>query len=138
PWLAFALLGGRAGLASTVLVAFFPGWGLWAWCRRPKKYKPSLKGGGVAAAIFFACIAPWLVRNYRTFAKFIFIRDNFGAELRLGNGPGADGTLMLNQDATHDPSAMRQFEEMGELDYIAMRKAQALEYIKADYGRFAI
>jgi hypothetical protein len=45
---------------------------------------------------------------------------------------------MLNQDATHDPSAMRQFEEMGELDYIAMRKAQALEYIKADYGRFAI
>jgi hypothetical protein len=25
------------------------------------------------------------VRNYQTFGKFIFIRDNFGAELRLGN-----------------------------------------------------
>jgi hypothetical protein len=26
---------------------------------------------------------------------------------------------------------------MGELPYIAMRKAQALDYIRADYGRFA-
>jgi hypothetical protein len=31
---------------------------------------------------------------------------------------------------------MRQFESMGELNYIAMRKQQALDYIKADYTRF--
>src|ERR1700732_3602880 len=92
PWLAFGLLWGLAALASTVLVAFLPASGLWAWYGRAKKYKPSLKGVLVAAAIFFSCIAPWLVRNYRTFDKFIFIRDNFGAELRLGNGNGADGT----------------------------------------------
>ena len=77
------------------------------------------------------------MRNYETFGKFIFVRDNFGAELRLGNGPGADGTLMLYLDATHSPYAMRQFEEMGELPYIAMRKQQALDYIHADYTRFA-
>jgi len=91
----------------------------------------------LASVVFFACIAPWLVRNYQTFGKFIFIRDNFGAELRLGNGNGADGTLMLYLDATHDTYAMRQFQTMGELAYIAMRKQQALEYIKADYTRFA-
>jgi len=32
---------------------------------------------------------------------------------------------------------MHQFQTMGELNYIAMRKQQALSYIKADYGRFA-
>jgi hypothetical protein len=40
-------------------------------------------------------------------------------------------------DATHDPYAMRQFQAMGELPYIAMRKRQALDYIRFDYGRFA-
>jgi hypothetical protein len=32
---------------------------------------------------------------------------------------------------------MRQFQELGELAYIEMRKHQALDYIKADYARFA-
>jgi hypothetical protein len=31
---------------------------------------------------------------------------------------------------------MRQYQQMGELAYIKMRKQQAMEYIKADYSRF--
>jgi 4-amino-4-deoxy-L-arabinose transferase-like glycosyltransferase len=136
PWLEFGLLWSITALSSTSLLSFLPAAGLWAWYRRAKRGKRSLAGVVIASGIFFACIAPWLIRNYQTFGKFIFIRDNFGAELRLGNGPGADGTLMLYQDATHDPHAMQQFQAMGELPYIAMRKRQALEFIEADYGRF--
>lgn len=138
PWVQFGFLWGITALSSTSLLSFLPAAGLWTWYRRAKRGKRSLGGVVLASVVFFACITPWLLRNYGTFGKFIFIRDNFGAELRLGNGPGADGTLMLYQDATHDPSAMKHFEEMGELQYIAMRKAQALEYIRADYGRFAV
>jgi 4-amino-4-deoxy-L-arabinose transferase-like glycosyltransferase len=137
PWLQFGLLWGITALSSTSLLSFLPAAGLWAWYRRARRGKRSLAGVVLSSLVFFACIAPWLVRNYETFGKFIFIRDNFGAELRLGNGNGADGTLMLYLDATHDVSAMRQFEAMGELPYIAMRKQQAVEYIKADYRRFA-
>jgi hypothetical protein len=124
-------------LSSTSLLSFLPAAGLWAWYRRAKSGKQSLAGVALASVVFLACITPWLVRNYETFGKFIFIRDNFGAELRLGNGPGADGTLMLYLDPPHDPYAMRQFQTMGELPYIAMRKRQAVDYITADYGRFA-
>ena len=67
----------------------------------------------------------------------MFIRDNFGAELRMGNGNGADGTWMEYLHPTQNVYAMRQYRSMGELDYIAMRKRQALDYIEADYGRFA-
>jgi 4-amino-4-deoxy-L-arabinose transferase-like glycosyltransferase len=136
-WFGFGLLWGVAALNSPSLLAFLPAAGLWAWYRRAKIGKRSLAGVVLASVVFLACIAPWLARNYETFGKFIFVRDNFGAELRLGNGPGADGTLMLYLDATHSPYAMRQFEEMGELPYIAMRKRQALDYIHADYPRFA-
>jgi len=136
-WFEFGLLWGIVALNSTSLLSFLPAAGLWAWYRRSQRGKRSLGGVILASAVFFACITPWLVRNYQSFGKFIFIRDNFGAELRLGNGNGADGTLMLYLDPPHDPYAMRQFQAMGELEYIAMRKRQALDYIKADYARFA-
>jgi len=137
PWVEFGLLWGVAALNSPSLLSFLPAAGLWAWYRRARAGKKSIAGAVLASVFFFACITPWLVRDYRTFGRFIFIRDNFGAELRLGNGNGADGTLMLYLDPPHDPYAMRQFETMGELNYIGMRKLQAMQYIKADYARFA-
>jgi 4-amino-4-deoxy-L-arabinose transferase-like glycosyltransferase len=138
PWAEFGLLWGVAALNSPSVLSFLPAAGLWACRRRAKTGKQSLAGVALASVIFFACITPWLVRDYRTFGQFIFIRDNFGAELRLGNGNGADGTLMLYLDPMHDVYAMRQYQMMGELPYIAMRKRQAIAYIKADYPRFAV
>lgn len=138
PWFEFGLLWGVAALNSPSLLSFLPAAGLWAWYRRAKAGKESILGVVLASVVFFGIITPWLVRDYRTFGRFIFIRDNFGAELRLGNGNGADGTLMLYLDPPHDPYAMRQFESMGELNYIAMRKQQATDYIKSDCARFSV
>jgi 4-amino-4-deoxy-L-arabinose transferase-like glycosyltransferase len=137
PWVEFGLLWGLAALNSTSLLSFLPAAGLWAWYRRAQRGKRSLAGVVLASVVFLACIAPWLVRNERTFGRFIFIRDNFGAELRLGNGNGADGTWMEYLHPTQDVYAMRQYQSMGELAYIAMRRRQALDYIRADYARFA-
>jgi len=136
PWLQFGLLWGVAALSSTSLLSFLPAAGLWTWFRRAKRYKQSLAGVALASVLFFACITPWLVRNDQTFGKFIFIRDNFGAELRLGNGPGANGTWMEYLHPTQDVYAMKQYQSMGELAYIAMRRRQAVDYIKANYPRF--
>jgi hypothetical protein len=124
-------------LTNTSLVTFLPASGLWAWYRRSKIGKRSLAGVALAAAFFVAAIAPWLVRNYESFGKFIFIRSNFGAELRLGNGPGADGTWMSYLHPTQNALAMKQYEQMGEIAYVAERKRQAMEFIRADYPRFA-
>jgi Dolichyl-phosphate-mannose-protein mannosyltransferase len=136
-WIWFGVLWGVAALNSTVLLSFLPVSGLWAWSQRARRGKRSFTGVVLASVIFIGCIAPWLVQEQKTFGKFIFIRDNFGAELRLGNGNGADGTWMEYLHPTQDVYAMRQFVAMGELPYIAMRKQQAVEYIKADYARFA-
>jgi len=137
PWIEFGILWGITALNSPTLLSFLPAAGLWAWYRRAKAGKKSMVGVILASLLFFACITPWLVRNYQTFGRFIFIRDNFGNELRLGNGNGADGTLMLYLDPMHDVYAMRQYQSMGELAFIAMRKQQAVTYIRADYARFA-
>ncbi len=137
PWLQFGLLWGFAALSSTSLLSFLPAAGLWGWYRRAQRGKGSLAGVALSSVVFLACITPWLIRNYQTFGKFIFVRDNFGAELRLGNGPGADGTWMEYLHPTQNVYAMRQYQAMGELAYVAMRKRQAIDYIRADYARFA-
>lgn len=137
PWIAFGMLWGVAALTNTSLLAFLPASGLWAWYRSGKKGKSSLAGIVLASLFFAATIAPWLVRNYETFGQFIFIRSNFGAELRLGNGPGADGTWMQYLHPSQNVVELRRYQQMGELAYVAERKREALEFIRADYGRFA-
>jgi 4-amino-4-deoxy-L-arabinose transferase-like glycosyltransferase len=137
PWIAFGLLWGVAALTNSSLLSFLPVSGLWAWSRRWKKGKHSLAGVALAGLFFAATIAPWLVRNYETFGKFIFIRSNFGAELRLGNGPGADGTWMSWVHPSQNVVEMRRYEQLGEIGYVAARKREAMDFIRADYGRFA-
>lgn len=136
-WVEYGLLWGVAVLNSPVLVAFLPVSGLWVWFHRGRRGKPSLAGITVAAVIFLACLAPWTIRNHRLFGRFMFVRDNFGAELRLGNGPGADGTWMSYLHPSGSIFAMNQFRAMGEIPYIQMRKQQALAFIREDWRRFA-
>jgi hypothetical protein len=136
PWVEFGLLWGVAALTNTSLLAFLPASGLWAWHRRWKRGKRSLGGIIVASVIFFACITPWLVRNYEVFGRFIFIRSNFGAELRLGNGPGADGTWQEYLHPSQNVYEMRRFRQLGELGYVAERKREAIAFVRANFVRF--
>jgi 4-amino-4-deoxy-L-arabinose transferase-like glycosyltransferase len=137
PWIGFGLLWGVAALTNTSLISFLPASGLWVWYRRWKAGKPSFAGVALASVFFVATIAPWLVRDYEAFGKFVFIRSNFGAELRLGNGPGADGTWMSYLHPTQNSLALQQYKQMGEIAYVAERGREAMDFIRADYGRFA-
>ncbi|HUK48258.1 MAG TPA: glycosyltransferase family 39 protein [Terriglobales bacterium] len=137
PWIGFGVLWGVAALTNTSLLSFLPASGLWAWYRQWKRGKRSFVGVALAGIFFVATISPWLVRNYEVFGKFILIRDNFGAELRLGNGLGANGTWMSYLHPTQDVLELRKYEQLGEIRYIAERKREAIDFIRADYGRFA-
>jgi 4-amino-4-deoxy-L-arabinose transferase-like glycosyltransferase len=137
PWIAFGILWGVAGLTNTSLLAFLPASGLWTLHRRWKRGRHALIGGFVAALFFAATVAPWLARNYETFGKLIFIRSNFGAELRLGNGPGANGTWMSYIHPSQNVIEMRRYQDLGEIEYAAHRKQEAVAFIREDWGRFA-
>jgi len=136
-WIAFGLLWGIAALTNTSLVSFLPPSAFWVWYRRRKQGRKSLGGLALAALFFWAAIAPWLVRNHQVFGTWVFIRSNFGAELRMGNGPGADGTWMFYLHPTQNQLSLRQYAQMGEMAYVRERKRQAVDFIRASYGRFA-
>ena len=138
PWFAFGALWGIAALTNTALLSFLPACGVWVWYRRAKHGRASLVGVLIASLIFVACVTPWIARNYRVFGQFIFIRSNPGAELRLGNGPGADGTWMDYLHPTKNAEQLDLYKQMGEMAYVAERKSEALAFIRDDSSRFVI
>jgi len=136
PWLTFSLIWGIAALTNPSLLAFLPASGLWIWYHRWKLGKRSLAGVVLASGVFLGCIAPWLIRNYRTFGQPVFLRSNFGAELRIGNGPGANGTWMEYLHPTQNVFEMERYRRLGEMAYVKERKQEAIDFIRQDYGRF--
>ena len=137
PWIRFGLLWGIAALANTSLLAFLPASGLWACHRRWRRGKPSLAGVVLSGLVFVACIAPWLARNHRALGV-LSLRSNFGAELRIGNGPGADGTWREYLHPTQNVYEMRRYRQLGEIAYVDERKREAVAFIREDYPHFLV
>jgi 4-amino-4-deoxy-L-arabinose transferase-like glycosyltransferase len=136
-WTAYGVLWGLVALSNPSLLSFLPFSGLWIWWRRHKNGLPSVPQVGLASVVFFVCITPWMIRNYRVFGRPVFVRDDFGLQLRLGNGPGAEGMLMAYMQPNLNVLEFRQFEQMGELKYAARCKEIAFRWIAAAPGRFA-
>ena len=51
------------------------------------------------------------------FHRFVFLRDDFGLQLRLGNGAYADGMLMAYLQPNLNKLELQKFQSLGELEY---------------------
>lgn len=137
-WLLFGSLWGVGALANPSMLAFLPFCGLWIWRQRFKGGLPSIAGVALSSAVFFLVLAPWLVRNYEVFGKFVFLRDDFGLQFRLGNNPMADGMLIATLQPNLNKLELEKFQSMGELAYSEECKRLAFLWIREHPGRFWI
>jgi hypothetical protein len=120
------------------MLAFLPFCGLWIWRQRFKNGLPSFSGVVLSSAIFFLVLSPWLVRNYEVFGRFVFLRDDFGLQFRLGNSNSAEGMLMAYLQPNLNKLEFEQFQRMGELAYAKECQRLAFEWIRENPGRFAV
>lgn len=87
---------------------------------------------------FFLLLSPWLIRNYEVFGRFVFLRDDFGLQFRLGNWKGAEGTLMAYLQPNLNKLEFEKFQSIGELAYATECKRLAFEWIHENPARFAV
>jgi hypothetical protein len=132
-WGVFGLVWGAIALANPALVLFLPFAGLWV-AGRDLRALPAATAG---ALVFLAILTPWMVRNYLVFHHFVPLRANFGAELYLGNGPGATGLLMEYQHPHQDPLQLQRYAALGEYRYAKIQGEAAMATIRANPGLFA-
>jgi 4-amino-4-deoxy-L-arabinose transferase-like glycosyltransferase len=130
-WALLGLLWGLTGLSNPALLIFLPACGLWILAGLPD-WKRQAGGVLLAAVLFTACLGPWTWRNWNVFHHFVPTRGNFGAELYLGNGPGATGLLMEHDHPIQAPGQLRLYIRLGEIPYSKMRGQQAMAFIHSD------
>src|SRR6266404_3531538 len=137
-WGLFGALWGVGSLANPTMLSFLPFCGLWIWRARRKRGLPSLGGVVLSSLIVFLVLSPWLVRNYEAFGRFVFIRDDFGLQFRLGNNKLADGMLIATLQPNLNKPELEKFQRMGEIAYAADCKRLAFEWIRSHPDRFAV
>jgi 4-amino-4-deoxy-L-arabinose transferase-like glycosyltransferase len=137
-WILFGALWAVGGLANPAMFAFLPFCGLWIWWGRHHRGLSSLSGVLLSSFVFFLVLSPWLIRNYEVFGRFVFIRDDFGLQFRLGNNKFADGMLIATLQPNLNQPEFEKFQRMGELAYEADCRRLAFDWIREHPGRFAV
>jgi hypothetical protein len=136
-WVLFGLIWGAIALSNPGLLVFLPFAGVWILTGQRGALPSSLVSACVSGILFLVVLSPWMIRNARVFRHFVPLRANFGAELYLGNGPGATGLLMEYNHPQKDPQQLRLYAQIGEYRYAQMRGELAKQTIRADPGLFA-
>jgi 4-amino-4-deoxy-L-arabinose transferase-like glycosyltransferase len=136
-WVLFGLVWGMIALSNPSLLSLLPFTLGWLCYQRTRERKSWIRPAALAMTVFLISIAPWLVRNYEVFGRFVFIRSNFGFELRLGNYEGADGQWRWQRHPSQNKAEFADYQTMGELAFVHERGQKALEFIRSHPAAFA-
>jgi hypothetical protein len=138
PWLCLGATWGFSALAAPSLLGFLPFSFLYpAWKLRAdwKRVSSRLACTGL---LFLVVIAPWMARNYAVFHRPVFLRGNYWFEFSLGNFHGAGGAAWSGAHPASNPVYFRRYAEIGEVAFVAERKAVAFRFVKEHKGEFIL
>ncbi|MBV9316696.1 MAG: hypothetical protein JOZ34_04460 [Gammaproteobacteria bacterium] len=143
-----ARLGLAVGLAAYVTPTVLPAitFATLAAARLARWSIRSVLAVGVGAAVLFTvAVSPYTLRNHQVFGEWFLMRDDFGLELAISNGPNARATKDENTDLegsvlNRHPSASRTsaalVKELGEVHYNHLMQRTAVAWIKANPAEF--
>jgi len=135
-WTWFGLLWGLLALTGTTPLILLPAMVVWLLWPQRKRLVVGLAKASLAGVMICAVVAPWAVRNWVVFHRFIPFRSNFGAENYLGNGPWSVGFPWGRTVPLENKRILREYANMGEAAWVADRGAKAQIWIKAHRGRY--
>jgi 4-amino-4-deoxy-L-arabinose transferase-like glycosyltransferase len=134
-WLLWGALWGAQGLSSPAVLGTLPFLGAWLVVRRSKLRLPWLKPALASAIVFLAIAAPWTIRNYEVFHRFIPFRDNFWLELHVGNnGDDSIPEPFASAHPFQNAKEYAQWMKLGEMGFMDAKKTETLNFIREHPG----
>ena len=135
-WIGFGLAWGVAALLNPTMLSVLPFMMLYiAWHAR-RRGDPWFGRAALCSLLVVMVVTPWLVRNYRAFGKFVFIRGNFWAELRFGNAVGSQGFELGFTHPEINHYEREKYLTLGEQAYFESKKRDVLEFIRENPAYF--
>ncbi len=135
-WIIYGLLWGLVLLTNTAVVILLPFFLAWlAWHRQGMQ---RFAGPALCLVVVLLSIAPWTIRNYRAFGRFVFIRDNLPLELHEANNNASSGLWTRSEHPGNDPASMRRFQELGEIRFMDEKKDQLKDFIRKNPRQFLL
>jgi hypothetical protein len=136
-WAIFGVLWAMIFLSNSTLVLFLPACGLWMLVGSHPPAR-AIANATLAAALFLACITPWVYRNWLAFHAFIPSRSNLGAELYQSMLPSNDGFPwgITVSFVPNDPEYL-SYKSLGEIAYVQHKNLLAHALIREHPRRFA-
>lgn len=133
-WAGFGLLWGFSALTNPVVLGTLPFLAGWV-CYRLHRGKRNWRIPAVTAAFaVIIALAPWLIRNYRTFHQPVFLKDGFPLVFLDGNF----GNTLHWWNGTLDPcgsaAELAEFQRVGEQAYMGEKRRQMFALIKSEPG----
>jgi len=137
-WLLYGLLWGVAALTNPSVLTLLPVFGIWACIRLHRQGERWFPRAAAAGLIFFATLAPWEIRNYVDFHRFIPLRDTLGLEMWVGNNGDTSTWAVDSSHPSENPLELAQYESMGEVAFMAKKMGQAMSFISSHPGTYAL
>lgn len=130
-WLLFGFFGGIAALTEPVVLSVIPLLGLWTLYRRMRQGKAWMRPLLAASLASIAVLAPWIIRNYQVFHRFIPVRSGYGLELYIGNNGYSQRWVNDALHPNHSDAELEEYERVGEMAYMDHKRQQAEDFIHA-------
>lgn len=113
---------GAAMLTDPAIAIAAPVLGLYPVVKHWPQWRRGVALGAITTAAACAVVAPWTIRNYLVFERFILVKSPAGLALWIGNHPGATGTQFALDDTgtfehaveRMDPALRARLEGLGE------------------------
>jgi len=131
---------GFAALTDPAILCFVPLAIAWPYFFAAKKWQRGRTEFAALTVVFMlVAIAPWTIRNYAVFHKFIPVKSQFGFVLWVGNHQGAPGTQsIVHPDGTPgdvnehiSPAERARLSKLGEPAAYQELGRAAVQYITA-------
>jgi hypothetical protein len=133
-WCGYGLFWGFALLTNPALGAALPFLLGWAAFRAVKRGVVRLQVPALAACVAVLCCAPWTIRNYRVFRRFIPLRSNLGVEMYVGNNENYGPHPPVWPFSITREREIYRFFRIGEAAFMQEEMQKALRFMAANPG----
>jgi hypothetical protein len=129
-WCVYGLLWGLTLMTNPSLGSLLPFLLGWVVYRARQQESPQWERPLLCAAIVILCCAPWTIRNYVVFHRFIPTRSNLSFELWIGNNEVFDENSRDVLARVTSYEQVKRYTQLGEIAFLDDKWTKAIQFMR--------